>query len=358
VSEALPSLLGMLPDDLTAALAARGVEASLPEARRLLASVLSDGQPEAAPRVPVRRGVLAATRALFSPARLEVMERVVDNDDGFVKFLLRSPDGALSEAVRIPLEKPGCFSVCLSSQVGCAMACDFCATGRLGLSRNLEAWEMVAAFLTVRDDAPGRLTGAVFMGQGEPLHNYDEVMQAAAVLSHPCGGRISQKAITISTVGLVKQIRRFTAEGHRYRLIISLHSALPDKRLRLLPVAGQLSLHDLADAMREHAVATGERVTIAWTVLGGVNTEPAEVKALKELLGDVPLRINLIDVNDHREGGYERASPRELAAFLDELQVMRAPLVRRYSGGQKKQAACGMLASSFAQGDAHAQKPR
>ncbi len=101
---------------------------------------------------------------------------------------------ALSEAVRIPLHKPGCFSVCLSSQVGCAMGCTFCATGRLGLTRNLAAWEMVAACLTVRDEAPGRTTGVVFQGQGEPFHNYDEVIRAARVLSHPCGGKISAAA--------------------------------------------------------------------------------------------------------------------------------------------------------------------
>lgn len=346
-----PNLLGMVPEDLVTALSAVGVEASLAEARRLLSSVISDGAETPSPRVPVRREVRLATEQHFSWQRLEVLERAHDPDDGFVKYLFRSPDGALSEAVRIPLEREGAYSVCLSSQVGCAMRCDFCATGRLGLSRNLSAWEMVAAFLTIRDetrlgDENARLTGAVFMGQGEPFHNYDEVIQAARVLSHPCGGRVSNKAITISTVGLVPQIRRYTREGHKYRLIVSLHSAMPEKRRRLLPVAGKLALEDLADALREHAAATGDRVTVAWTVMAGVNTSRDEVEALKALLGDVPLRVNLIDVNDAREDGYKRASATELKAFLDELQVLNAPIVRRYSGGQKRHAACGMLAAT------------
>ncbi|MFZ9886216.1 MAG: 23S rRNA (adenine(2503)-C(2))-methyltransferase RlmN [Myxococcota bacterium] len=346
MSDSLAHLLGMLPADLVEALATRGVQATLPEARRVLASIISDGQPRPAPRVPVRREVRLAVEQHFAWQPLELVERVHDDVDGFVKYLFRSPDGALSEAVRIPLEREGTFSVCLSSQVGCAMRCDFCATGRLGLVRNLAAWEIVAAFTAVRDDTDGRLSGAVFMGQGEPFHNYDEVIQAAKVLSDPCGGRVSNKAITISTVGLIPQIRRFTAEGHKFRLIVSLHSALPERRKKLLPVAGKLSLFDLRDALRAHAEATHDRVTVAWTVMSGVNTGHDEVEALCELLEGIPVRLNLIDVNDARPDGYQRASAAEYRAFLDGLQALKAPIVRRYSGGANRHAACGMLAAT------------
>lgn len=341
-----PSLLGLLPDELAAALRESGTACDDGEARRLYASVVADGAPEPAPRVPVKREVKRAVTERFAWDRLEVLERVEDPDDGFVKYLFRSPDGALSEAVRIPLEKEGRFTVCLSSQVGCAMACDFCATGRLGLSRNLKTWEMVAAFLTVRDECPGRLAGAVFMGQGEPLANYDEVLRACRVLSHPCGGRVARESITISTVGLTEKIRRYTREGHKYRLIVSLHSAVPERRRALLPVVGQRSLDDLAAAIREHAEQRGGRVTVAWTLLGGVNTGDDEVEALRALLGDVPLRLNLIDVNDARDDGYRRASDDERDRFVDALQVLDAPVVRRYSGGQRRHAGCGMLAAT------------
>ncbi|MFN7146287.1 MAG: radical SAM protein, partial [Myxococcota bacterium] len=256
-------------------------------------------------------------------------------------------DGAFSEAVRIPLQKPGRYTVCLSSQVGCAMQCAFCATGRLGLTRNLATWEILAAFCTVRDEAVadgGRVTGAVFMGQGEPLHNYDHVLQAASVLSDPAGGRVASENITISTVGLVPAIRRYTREGHPYRLIVSMTSALPEKRAKLLPVAGRTDLAELVDALRERAAATRDRVTVAWVVMGGVNTDDDEVAALHAALDGIPARINLIDVNDARPDGFRRATVEELERFRDGLQALHVPIVRRYSVGNEQNSACGMLA--------------
>jgi 23S rRNA (adenine2503-C2)-methyltransferase len=323
------------------------VDATLHDARRLLAHRISHGR-SGRPDKSVSRSFYEAVERFTDDRRLEVVERATDADDGFMKYLLRSPDGAETEAVRIPLEKPGAFTVCLSSQVGCAMRCDFCATGRLGLTRNLEAWEIVSAFCTVREEAReagGRVTGAVFMGQGEPFHNYDAVIQAARVLSHSCGGRIAKRAISISTVGLVPQIRRYTREGHRYRLIVSLTSAISDRRRSLLPVAGRFPLSELAEAIRAHAAQTGTRSTIAWVLMGGVNHDLEEASALERLLGDVPLRINLIDVNDPRPDGYRRATAEERAPFFDELARL-GPVVRRYSGGQNEHAACGMLRNS------------
>jgi 23S rRNA (adenine2503-C2)-methyltransferase len=223
------------------------------------------------------------------------------------------------------------------------MACTFCATGRLGLARNLSAAEIVGSFLAVRDDAPGRLTGAVFMGQGEPFHNYDAVIQAARVLSDPCGGRIAKESITISTVGLVPAIRRYTEEGQPYRLVVSLHAATDRLRATLVPVAGRTPLAELADAIRQHHRRSGGRVTVAWVLLGGVNMDPGEARALRDLLGDVPLRLNLIDAND--ADGFRRATDGERDAFVDALQILEMPVVRRYSVGRASGAACGMLAS-------------
>ena len=345
----------MLPADLVRFLDERGVACTDAEARRVLGHVVSDGRSDLrAMKKPVRATVRDAVDALTTRARAKVIERVVDDVDGFEKILLECDDGAVHEAVRIPLHKPGRYTVCLSSQVGCAMGCTFCATGRLGLRRNLRAHEIVSAFVAVRDALPAgaRISGAVFMGQGEPLHNYDEVIQAARVLSDPCGGRIEAKAISISTVGLVPLIRRYTDEGHKFRLIISLTSAVAERRRSLLPVAGAFALDDVADAIRGYQRSIDDRVTIAWVVLGGVNTGADEVQALRTLLADVPLRINLIDVNDARPDGFARASPAELAQFLDALQVLGQPVVRRYSGGKNRHAACGMLAATRFDGTA------
>ena len=340
-----PHLFGMLPEELAAHLRANDVEVRDAEARRVVAHAIAQGRDGFPLARPVPRGVEEAVDALVDRQRLAIVERVTDPSDGFVKYLFRMHDGALAEAVRIPLEGEGRFTVCLSSQVGCAMGCEFCATGRLGLTRNLEPWEIVAQFVAVRDEAPGRVTGAVFQGQGEPLHNYANVIRAAEILSHPCGGRISAKAITISTVGLVPAIARLAEERKPYRLIVSLTSAVEERRRALLPSASAWPVEVLAQTVRDYQRVIGGRITIAWVVLGGINTGSDEVDALRRLFAGVPLRINLIDVNDARPDGFRRATESELASFRDELRTLGVPVVRRYSGGAAKHAACGMLAA-------------
>jgi 23S rRNA (adenine2503-C2)-methyltransferase len=340
-----PHLFGMLPEDLAAYLRNHGVEVRDAEARRIVAHAIARGNEGFPSRRPVPRAVEQAVEKLVDRRRLEIVERATDPADGFVKYLFRMDDGALAEAVRIPLEIEGHVTICLSSQVGCAMGCRFCATGRLGLTRSLEPWEIVAQFVAVRDEAPGTVTGAVFQGQGEPLHNYASVMKAARILSHPCGGRIAGKAITISTVGLVPAIQRFARERHPYRLIVSLTSAIDERRRDLLPSAAAWPVRELAEAIRVYQKSAGGRVTVAWVVLGGINTGSDEVEALREHFEGLPLRLNLIDVNDARPDGFRRATDDELASFRTELRTLEVPIVRRYSGGAARHAACGMLAA-------------
>jgi len=340
-------LFGMLPEDLAWYLRAHGVAVRDAEARRLVAHGIAHGREGHPTARPVPRAVEAAVDALIDRRRLEIVERATDPSDGFVKYLFRLNDGAFVEAVRIPLEAEGRFTVCLSSQAGCAMACDFCATGRLGLTRHLEPWEIVAQFVAVRDEAQGSVTGAAFQGQGEPLHNYAAVMRAAEILSHPCGGRIAAKAITISTVGLVPAILRFARERRPYKLIVSLTSAIDERRRELVPAASAWSVRKLAEAVRVYQHAAGGRVTIAWVVLGGINTGRDEIESIHDLFDGIPLRLNLIDVNDARPDGYRRATDEELSHFRDALRTLEdVPVVRRYSGGAARHAACGMLAGT------------
>ena len=343
-----PHLLGLVPEDLVAALGNAGFACSIREARQVLSRVVSEGRDDPTPQREPRRALVEAVRAHTRWDRPEVVERVPDGEGKSVRYLFRLHDGKFVEAVRIGLYKEACFTVCLSSQVGCAMACDFCATGRLGLSRNLEAWEIVATFLTVRDEAPGRVTGAVFMGQGEPFHNYEAVIQAARVLTNPAGGRIAHESVTISTVGLVPQLRRFTKERWPFKLIISLTSAIAEKRAALLPVAGRTPLPELIAAIRDYAAVAKGRVTVAWVVMKGVNTDDAEIVALKAALDGLPIRLNLIDVNDNRPDGYQRISEPEVREFIDRLQLLQVPIVRRYSVGLDENSACGMLAATRA----------
>ncbi len=344
-AESHPSLLSMLPADLAAHLHGHGIAVTDGEARRIMAHVISAGRegfPDARPVALRTTDMVAATTDRSRP---RVLERATDPADGFVKYLFQAADGALFEAVRIPLQRPGAFSVCLSSQVGCAMGCVFCATGRLGLSRNLDAAEIVGSFLAIRDEAPGRVTGAVFMGQGDPLGNPESVAQAARVLCDPCGGRISADAISVSTVGPAARIRRYTSEGHPFRLIVSIGSFLADRRAALMPVTGRETPAQTFAALREHADAIRDRVTVAWVLIDGVNCDDAEVDALVTLGDGCPLRVNLIEVNDPRADGFRPPPLDRLNAIRRRLCDLGIPVVRRYSGGVAAHAACGMLAS-------------
>ena len=175
-----------------------------------------------------------------------------------MKYLFRAADGRVFEAVRIPLEKPR-WSVCVSSQVGCALGCRFCETGRLGFLRNLEPWEMVEQVLTVRRESPERpLTGVVFQGQGEPFQNYDNVIRAARDPARPLGPADRRPTASPSRPwASLPQIERYTDEGHPYRLILSLTSAFSEKRERLVPLTARYGVPELAAAMRRHAAARG-----------------------------------------------------------------------------------------------------
>jgi len=281
---------------------------------------------------------------------LSCVDRRASAVDPFVKYLFRAADGALFETVRIPLERPR-YSVCVSSQAGCGLGCTFCETGRLGLTRNLEAWEIVEQVVAVKRDAEATrpVTGVVFQGQGEPLQNYDAVMQAASVLRDPNGLRIRGEAITISTVGLLPGIERFIDEGHVYRLILSLTSAIDAKRRALVPLTNSYAVADLARAMRRLAAARGGPVHLGWVMMAGVNTGDDEAAAIAERFDGVPVRLHAIDVNDP-SGKSRPPGEDERGRFFAALRRHGIAFVRRYSGGPDIHAACGMLASTASGG--------
>jgi 23S rRNA (adenine2503-C2)-methyltransferase len=288
-----------------------------------------------------KEAVLASGRL----SRLAVVERRQSRVDPFRKYLFASEDGGTFESVRIPLERPR-YSVCVSSQVGCPVGCHFCATGRQGFARNLQTWEIVEQVLTVRREAEDRpVTGVVFQGQGEPFLNYENVVRAAEILRHPCGGRIRGDRITISTVGILPAIERYTREGHPFRLMLSLTSALPEAREALIPAGSRYPVGELLEAMRRHAASRREPVHLAWVLLSGINTSEEEARALGRLLRGAPARLSVIDVNG-ATGEYVRAGDLERGRFLEALAREGIAFVRRYSGGPDIHAACGMLASS------------
>jgi 23S rRNA (adenine2503-C2)-methyltransferase len=369
--------------ELLAAVTPLGVPADV--AARLFAHVHHDGG--GAPAHGDVRGLskdaIAALAAETEWPDLEVLERR-RAADGFVKYLFRLSDGHAIETVRIPLPAPADaralkerrragqaaglealptakYTLCVSSQVGCALACDFCATGRLGGIRSLKTWEILAQYRHVAAEADHPVRGIVFMGMGEPLLNYDNVMRAARIFCDPAGPAIAARAISISTAGVVPMIRRFTAEGHRYRLLVSLGAPTSEGRRALMPIENRWPLPELMDAVRAHAEATGQRIPLAYVVIGGVNTSPQHARDLAALVSGVRVKLNLIDVSDDT-GRYRPATPEELAIFRDALDDLGAPVVRRYSGGKDIAAACGTLAASRAGGDlvslSHREGPR
>jgi 23S rRNA (adenine2503-C2)-methyltransferase len=204
---------------------------------------------------------------------------------------------------------------------------------------------MVGQVLHVRRDSLRPVTGVVFMGQGEPFQNYDAVIEAAYALCDPSGARIDARRISISTAGIVPMIRRYTAEGHKFRLCVSLNAAIPWKRRALMPIEAGFPLDELAEAIREHAARRG-RVTLEYVMISGVNVGAEDAAALGRLLDGIPVRLNPIAVND-ATGRFRPPSDPEWKAFRDALgrELPGQPVVRRYSGGQDEHAACGMLAS-------------
>ena len=256
---------------------------------------------------------------------------------------MRLHDGHAVEAVRIPLPDPddaralkqrrkaglaaplealptSKYVVCVSSQAGCALACDFCATGRLGAIRSLATWEILEQIRLVAVDAEHPVRGVVFMGMGEPFLNYDNVVRAARVLSDPAGYAISAKAITISTAGVVPMIKRYTQEGHRFRLIVSLGAPNPVDRLPLMPIEKRWPLPVLMEAVRGYVAATGERMTFAYVAIGGVNMSPQHARQLADLLHGTARQ----DQPDRRQrrgaGQYLPPSEAEIEAFRDVLE--------------------------------------
>jgi 23S rRNA (adenine2503-C2)-methyltransferase len=268
-----------------------------------------------------------------------------------------APDGALFEAVRIPLERPGRYTVCVSSQVGCAQGCAFCATGRLSLVRNLEPWEMVEQVRIIQRDlvarGTGRVHGVVFQGMGEPLSNLDRVLHAIRVLTESGAHAVDAKKLTVCTAGIPAGILRLAAEAPKVRLAVSIGSPRPEVRRQIMPLDRVHPLASVLEVTSEHARRTGLAPMWAYTLLAGVNDGDQDARALAALALDfaeragLRPRLTLLAYNAIEPGGVEPfagVSEEREAVFRDALRALGVPTHRRYSGGADVGAACGQLA--------------
>jgi 23S rRNA (adenine2503-C2)-methyltransferase len=325
---------------LEAALADRGYERF--HARQIFAWLYRRGTTDPAAMTDLSRDLRATLADAFTVTTPAVVSRE-RSDDGTEKFLLRLSDGRHIESVFIP-DTPA-MTFCVSTQVGCAMACAFCLTGKMGLLRNLTAGEIVgqvrvlAGELEMRD----RPFNIVLMGMGEPLHNYDETMKALRILADPHGLAVNPRRVTLSTVGLLPQLERLAREPIMPNLAISLHA--PNDRLReeLVPVSRKYGVAEIVAAARRFPLKRRSRITFEYVLLAGVNDSPADARALARLLSGVKSKVNVIPLNAAAGIPFERPSDEAIDRFARTIAAAGVDVSVRKSRGRDIRAACGQL---------------
>jgi 23S rRNA (adenine2503-C2)-methyltransferase len=298
------------------------------------------------------RGRIAAEIPLTALERAEERR----SSDGTIKWTWRTGDGKLIESVYMP--ETGRKTLCVSTQAGCAVGCTFCMTGTMGLSRNLTSGEIVdqvaranRRLLELEEGAPPRpLTNLVFMGMGEPLHNYDNVKAALDVLLSEDGPNFSNRHVTVSTAGIVPEMRRFGEETD-VKLAVSLNATTDEVRSALMPLNRRWPLRELLAACREFPMKKGRRITFEYVLLGGVNDFDEDAVRLSRMVKGIPAKVNLIPYNENPGLGFQAPGPGRVEAFRDRLVAANVTAVVRRNRGSDIAAACGQLAAEGGPGD-------
>jgi 23S rRNA (adenine2503-C2)-methyltransferase len=272
------------------------------------------------------------------------VDTMAASEDGSRKFAFRLADGKRIESVLMPNATH--YTLCLSTQVGCAMGCDFCMTARMGLDRNLTAGEIVQQVVEcARVIEDGKiLRNLVFMGMGEPFHNYDATLEAVDRLNDPRGFNFGARRITISTVGLVPMIERFAAEKRQVNLAVSLHAATDELRGQLLPINRKYPLAKLFAAVRGYYAVTRRRVTFEWALIEGKNDTPEQARALASWAKGLPCHVNVIPLNPTRDYAGQATTRERAGAFKAALESHGIPCTIRVRRGLDINAGCGQLA--------------
>ena len=270
-----------------------------------------------------------------------------ESKDKTIKFLWKTKDNMLVESVRMYMDRQDSFSACISSQVGCAVGCPFCATGKLGLKRNLKAEEIVDQILGVQRITKERISNIVFMGQGEPLQNYNEVLKAIHIIKDSVS--IGARHITLSTSGLPPFIKKLADEKLQITLALSLHA--PDQKTRemLVPIARRYKMLELMDSLNYYYKMTKRRITFEYVMLEGINDQIEKAKALGDLVKDIHCHINLIPYNPIiSDTVFQKPSSGTIHKFKDVLEKKSNKKVTvRHERGRDINAACGQLANTY-----------
>jgi len=273
------------------------------------------------------------------------VEEIASEDGWTRKYLLELKDGAEVEAVLMGF--PGRFTACLSSQVGCAMGCVFCATGQMGFRRHLDAGEIVAQAhhleRKIRQNHEDRIRNLVLMGMGEPLHNFGESMHALDILCDTRGLNIGPGRVTISTVGHVPGILELARHPRRYNLAVSLHGTTDEERQALVPVNRRWPLAEVLEACREYSARKSQRIFVAWTLIGGQNDSPGHARRLADLLAGMDVHVNLIPLNPTEGFSGEMPAWEQVVEFQRVLREAHLPSTVRQRRGIDVAAGCGQL---------------
>ena len=297
--------------------------------------------------VPVSRGVRHHVEAMDRPTRVAHRHAAVD---GTTKLLVAMADGAAVEAVLMPGHRPGVAAACVSSQVGCAMGCDFCASTRAGLQRDLTAGEIADQFVHLSAAAASvgrKIKTLVFMGMGEPLANFASVVDAVKRIADPDLGGLGWRQVTVSTVGLVPGIDRLAAADLNVNLAVSLHAPDDATRSALVPSNRRYPVAEVMAAARRFLDVTGRTPTVEYCLLAGVNDSDGQADLLADLMAGFRGHVNLIPYNPTGPGPravtYRRPTPDRVAVFLDRLKARRVVAHVRETRGDDVHAACGQL---------------
>ena len=278
------------------------------------------------------------------------VDQMQQSSDGTVKNAIRLHDGLIVESVFIPTSSR--TTACVSSQVGCSLDCTFCATARLKKMRNLNPDEIYDQVVAIDQQSRAyknhKLSNIVFMGMGEPLLNYKNVLKSIEMITSPEGLGMSPKRITLSTVGLPKMIRKLADDGVRFNLAVSLHSALDEVRSKMMPINEKSDLSDLLDSLQYWYEKTGSRVTFEYVVWKGINDRQKDIDALVAYCRRVPSKVNLIEYNAIEEDGFEQADDEVIEKYREDLEKNHIVVNIRRSRGKDIDAACGQLANKTA----------
>ena len=267
--------------------------------------------------------------------------------DGTRKYLFEVEGGDLVESVMI--KQPNRMTLCVSSQVGCAMGCKFCRTGTMGLKRSLSTSEIIRQVRGVLEDAKGfgdSFSNVVFMGMGEPLHNFDGVTRSVKLLTDPIGFGMSPRKVTVSTVGLVPAIRKLAASDVSVSLAVSLNATTDEVRSQIMPINDRFPISELLDAIKAFPVGPRKKVTIEYVMLGGLNDTENDRKRLAKMMRGMPVKINLIPYNDNAGLGFNSPSNDWVYDWQRYLSSQGLQAFIRWSKGADIAAACGQLATN------------